>query len=52
MTTASTTDRVALVRAIASQHLYDRGPLMPVLHEVMASSATSRARTSRRSPTS
>jgi formate dehydrogenase subunit gamma len=36
MTTASTTDRVALVRAIAAQHLSDRGPLMPVLHEVMA----------------
>jgi formate dehydrogenase subunit gamma len=35
MTTASTTDRTALVRAIASQHLGDRGPLMPVLHEVM-----------------
>jgi formate dehydrogenase subunit gamma len=35
MTTASTTDRVALVRAIAAQHLSDRGPLMPVLHDVM-----------------
>jgi formate dehydrogenase subunit gamma len=35
MTTASTTDRVALVRAIAAQHLSDRGALMPVLHEVM-----------------
>ena len=35
MTTAPTTDRAALVRAIASQHLADRGPLMPVLHEVM-----------------
>lgn len=35
MTTASTTDRVALVRAIATQHLSERGPLMPVLHEVM-----------------
>ncbi|HEX3297881.1 MAG TPA: NAD(P)H-dependent oxidoreductase subunit E [Nocardioides sp.] len=35
MTTASTTDRVALVRAISAQHLADRGPLMPVLHEVM-----------------
>ena len=35
MTTASTTDRAALVRAIASQHLAERGPLMPVLHEVM-----------------
>jgi formate dehydrogenase subunit gamma len=36
MTTASTTDRVALVRAIAAQHLDDRGPLMPVLHDVLA----------------
>jgi formate dehydrogenase subunit gamma len=36
MTTASTTDRVALVRAIATQHLSDRGALMPVLHEVVA----------------
>ena len=35
MTTASMTDRAALVRAIASQHLAERGPLMPVLHEVM-----------------
>jgi formate dehydrogenase subunit gamma len=35
MTTASTTDRVTLVRAIASQHLNERGPLMPVLHAVM-----------------
>jgi formate dehydrogenase subunit gamma len=35
MTTSSTTDRVALVRAIAAQHLSDRGPLMPVLHDVM-----------------
>jgi formate dehydrogenase subunit gamma len=35
MTTAPTTDRAALVRAIASQHLDDRGPLMPILHEVM-----------------
>jgi formate dehydrogenase subunit gamma len=35
MTTAPTTDRIALVRAIASQHLGERGPLMPVLHEVM-----------------
>lgn len=35
MTTASTTDRTALVRAIAAQHLGDRGPLLPVLHEVM-----------------
>jgi formate dehydrogenase subunit gamma len=35
MTTVPTTDRVALVRAIAAQHLAERGPLMPVLHEVM-----------------
>jgi len=35
MTTAPTTDRTALVRAIATQHLADRGPLLPVLHEVM-----------------
>jgi formate dehydrogenase subunit gamma len=35
MTTASTTDRTALVRAIATQHATDRGPLLPVLHEVM-----------------
>jgi formate dehydrogenase subunit gamma len=35
MTTASTTDRTALVSAIASAHLADRGPLMPVLHEVV-----------------
>jgi formate dehydrogenase subunit gamma len=35
MTTASATDRVALVRAIATQHLAERGPLMPVLHAVM-----------------
>jgi formate dehydrogenase subunit gamma len=35
MTTAPTTDRVALVRAIASHHLGDRGPLMPVLHAVV-----------------
>lgn len=35
MTTASATDRVTLVRAIATQHLAERGPLMPVLHEVM-----------------
>jgi len=31
----STTDRVALVRAITTQHLSERGALMPVLHEVM-----------------
>src|SRR4051812_7061456 len=36
MTTESLTDRVALVRAIASQHLGERGPLMPILHDVMA----------------
>jgi formate dehydrogenase subunit gamma len=36
MTTDSLTDRVALVRAIAGQHLGERGPLMPVLHDVMA----------------
>jgi formate dehydrogenase subunit gamma len=35
MTTASTTDREALVRAIATQHLSERGALMPVLHEVI-----------------
>jgi formate dehydrogenase subunit gamma len=35
MTTESMTDRVALVRAIATEHLGDRGPQMPVLHEVM-----------------
>jgi formate dehydrogenase subunit gamma len=35
MTTAPTTDRAALVRAIASQHQADRGPLVPVLHGVM-----------------
>ncbi|MDP2774174.1 MAG: NAD(P)H-dependent oxidoreductase subunit E [Nocardioides sp.] len=35
MTTASTTDRAALVSAIASAHLSVRGPLMPVLHEVV-----------------
>jgi formate dehydrogenase subunit gamma len=35
MTTAPTTDRVTMVRAIASQHLHERGPLMPVLHAVM-----------------
>lgn len=35
MTTAPTTARAALVRAIASHHLADRGPLMPVLHDVM-----------------
>lgn len=35
MTTASTTDRAAQVSAMASAHLSDRGPLMPVLHEVV-----------------
>ncbi len=35
MTTAPLTDRAALVRAIATQHLADRGPLLPVLHEVV-----------------
>ena len=35
MTTAAATDRVALVRAIAQQHLAERGPLLPVLHEVV-----------------
>jgi formate dehydrogenase subunit gamma len=35
MTTAPTTDRAALVRAIASQHLAERGPLLPVLHDVV-----------------
>jgi formate dehydrogenase subunit gamma len=35
MTTAAATDRVALVRAIAQQHLTERGPLLPVLHEVV-----------------
>jgi formate dehydrogenase subunit gamma len=31
----SVTGRVALVRAIATQHLSDRGALMPVLHDVV-----------------
>ena len=35
MTSTSTTDRAALVSAIAATHLADRGPLMPVLHEVV-----------------
>ena len=35
MTTASATDRIALVRAIAEHHLSERGALMPVLHEVV-----------------
>ena len=34
MTTAPTTDRAVLVRAIAAHHVDDRGPLMPVLHDV------------------
>ena len=34
MTTAPTTDRAVLVRAIAAQHVGDRGPLLPVLHAV------------------
>jgi formate dehydrogenase subunit gamma len=29
-------DRIAVVRAIAASRLTDRGPLMPILHEVMA----------------
>jgi formate dehydrogenase subunit gamma len=35
MATTPATDRVALVRAIASQHAAERGALMPVLHDVM-----------------
>lgn len=35
MTSTSTTDRATLVSAIAATHLADRGPLMPVLHEVV-----------------
>lgn len=35
MRTLSTTDRTALVNAIATAHLADRGPLMPVLREVV-----------------
>lgn len=35
MTTASTTDRAALVSAIASAHLPERGPLLPVLRDVV-----------------
>lgn len=34
MTTRPGTDRAALVRAIAAQHLDERGALMPVLHDV------------------
>jgi formate dehydrogenase subunit gamma len=36
MTTEALTDRTALVRAIAEQHRSERGPLMPVLHDVVA----------------
>lgn len=35
MSITSATDRVALVRAIATQHADVRGPLLPVLHEVL-----------------
>src|SRR3954464_14059332 len=35
MSEATLTERAQLVRAIALQHLTQRGPLMPVLHEVM-----------------
>ena len=34
MTTEPTTERAALVRAIATEHLAERGPLLPVLHGV------------------
>jgi len=34
MTTVPATDRAALVRTIAAQHLDERGALMPVLHDV------------------
>jgi formate dehydrogenase subunit gamma len=34
MTTESMTERAALVRAIATQHLAERGPLLPVLHDL------------------
>lgn len=34
MTTVPATDRAVLVRAIATQHLDERGALMPVLHDV------------------
>ena len=36
MSTASTTARSTLVSAIAAAHLAERGPLLPVLHDVMA----------------
>jgi formate dehydrogenase subunit gamma len=35
MTTAAATDRVALVRTIARQHLAERGALLPILHDVV-----------------
>src|ERR1051325_1728178 len=35
MTTAAATDRVALVRAVAQQHVTQPGALMPVLHDVV-----------------
>jgi formate dehydrogenase subunit gamma len=35
MTTASTYARTELVRAIATAHLAERGPLLPVLHDVI-----------------
>jgi formate dehydrogenase subunit gamma len=36
MTIASERQRSAQVRAIADQHTDERGPLLPILHEVMA----------------
>lgn len=35
MTTSSETDRAALVRAVAEQHAGARGPLLPILHDLM-----------------
>ncbi len=35
-TPPSTADRAAVVRAVAEQHREVRGPLLPVLHELMA----------------
>ena len=35
------TDRASLVRAVTEQHLSERGPLMPVLHDVMEEFGTS-----------
>ena len=35
MTTSPTTDRAQVVGAIAAAHLADRGPLLPVLHDVV-----------------